>query len=190
MDQQVVLVDFVSISDGVVDCQANMLASDLENLQRLISFVCELKESHFQSVLKVNEFLRHNSIGCMSVPEVEKLACYILKISSSNIARGMERLYFQILLMDRGYPLGFKMTPAVYSMLPDCVKNALCVEVDAFITEHAHLTDSDKTLVKIRAEGLSNKAVAIEFTHRFNKVAKEVAFQYRREIAGQEIYWV
>ncbi len=58
---------------------------DLVKIQGLVDVVSGLKESNLHSQNTISEYVRQNPIGCMSVPEAEQLADYILKISQSNI---------------------------------------------------------------------------------------------------------
>ncbi len=150
------------------------LASDLVKIRGLVDVVSGLKESNLHSQNIISEYVRQNPIGCMSVPEAEQLADYILKISQANIKLTKKIGYFKLLLTDFDYPEGFTMRPEVYNVLPVFVKAELCCQVDKLIRKYQCAIDNDKTLLEIKAQGLSDQEFAIEFIHKLNQATKEL----------------
>ncbi len=75
-----------------------LVSLDLVKIQGLVSLAFGLKESNLHSQNTISEYVRLNPIGCMSVPEAEQFADYILKISQSNIDSTKKTVYLKRLL--------------------------------------------------------------------------------------------
>ncbi len=164
----------VDLIGSAVQHKADRLASDLVKIKGLVDVVSGLKESNLHSQNTISEYVRQNPIGCMSVPEAEQLADYILQISQANINPTKKIGYFKVLLTDSDYPNGFTMEPEVYNVLPDFVKAELCCQVDKLIRKYQCAIYNDKTLVEIKAQGLSDQEFAVEFIYKLNQATKEL----------------
>ncbi len=155
-----------------------VLNSDLVKIQGLVDLASGLKESNIDSQEIISQYVSQNSIGCMSVPEVEQFAAYIFNISQPDTSFSIKSIYLKMLLTHLYDSSGFMMRPEVYNVLPNFVKDELCCQVDALIIQCGYGTKADKTLVEIREQGLSDEEFSIEFINKFNQVTKEIIIKY------------
>ncbi len=86
------------------------VASDLVNLQGLVSLASGLRASNIDSQEIISQYVRLHPIECMTVSKAEQFADYILKISQSNIDSTEKIVYFEMLLTKFDYPEGFKLS--------------------------------------------------------------------------------
>ncbi len=174
-----VLIKNVALIDNAVQNKTERLASDLVKIQGLVSLASGLKKSNLHSQKTISQYVRLNPIECMTVSKAEQFADYILKISQSNIDSTKKIVYFKMLLTDFDYPEGFTMRPEVYNVLPVFVKDELCCQVDALVSKYETATETDQTLVEIKAQGLSDQDFAVEFIHKLNQVTQVVVADHR-----------
>ncbi len=159
--------------------KVDLLSSDLLKIKGLVDLVSELKKSNTdpKTIQKIiSQSIRQNSIGCMSLAEVESFAAYICNISQPDTRSSMRSLYLKMLLTDLDYSTGWAIEYEVYNLLSNSIKEELNFQVDSFISEGTSATETDQTLVEIQAQGLSD----VEFIYKFTQVTEQVVSEYNR----------
>ncbi len=159
--------------------KADLLSRDLLKIKGLVDLVSELKKSNTDPKTiqkRMSQSIRQNSIGCMSLAEVEPFADYICNTSQPDTRSSMRSLYLKMLLTDLDYSTGWTIEYEVYNLLSNSIKEELNFQVDSFISEGTSATETDQTLVEIQEQGLSD----VEFIYKLTQVTKQVVSEYNR----------
>ncbi len=176
-----VSIENVALIGSAVQNNTDLLAlCDVVHIQEVMWFASRAKRFGMElERATIASYLGQHPIGCMTVLEAKKFAQYICKISEPNRSLSMKNIDLRILLADPEFPDGFTMKPEVYNVLPGFVKDELYYQLDVLISEYQCATATDKTLVEIKAQGLSDQEFAIAVIHKLNKVTQELLIDYR-----------